>query len=296
MRLRCISWRSEGPRRGTVVICTGRTEFVEKYDEVVQQLLDRDLDVVAFDWRGQGLSDRFLPDRAKGHVRGFEDYLADLDTVTGLIEARSFPRPRLMLAHSMGGQIGLRFVHDRPAFFAAAAMTAPMFGIQFNGLPGPLAKATADLMCLAGRSEAYAFGQGPRAYALGPFEGNLLTSSPDQYHRLRTLLEADPELALGGPTFSWLSAALGSVHRTQRASFARTVKCPMLLAVGGHEGIVDVKAIERITGWLPNAELVHIPHARHEILIEQEPLRAQFWSAFDRWLSQPAGAAPPPSP
>ena len=48
--------------RGTVVLLTGRGEFIEKYaTEVVGELLERGFAVVALDWRGQGLSDRPLP-------------------------------------------------------------------------------------------------------------------------------------------------------------------------------------------------------------------------------------------
>jgi lysophospholipase len=295
IRLRCVTWRSEGRRRGTVIVCTGRTEFVEKYQEVVQELLDRGLDVIAFDWRGQGLSDRLLQDRAKGHVGRFEDYLADLAAVVSLADQQKLPRPRIMLAHSMGGQVGIRFLHDRPDVFAGAAMTAPMFGIRLSGLPTHAARLAVEAMVLAGQREEFAFGQGPRAYALGPFEGNLLTGSVERYRHLQSLLQADPDLALGGPTFGWLAAALRSIRTSGRLSFARAVTTPVLLALGEQEGIVDNAAIERMAGQLPHAELVQMPAARHEILIEQDDIRAAFWAAFDRWLSPVLNEGLPPS-
>ena len=59
--------------RGIVVLLGGRSEFIEKYSETVDQLLVRKLDVVTFDWRGQGLSDRLLPNRYKGYVETYED-------------------------------------------------------------------------------------------------------------------------------------------------------------------------------------------------------------------------------
>ena len=45
---------------GTVVISAGRTEFIEKYFEVIGELLDRGYSVLIHDWRGQGLSKRLL--------------------------------------------------------------------------------------------------------------------------------------------------------------------------------------------------------------------------------------------
>jgi lysophospholipase len=286
LRLRCISWRGEGHRSGTVIICMGRTEFIEKYQDVVQHLLDRRFDLILFEWRGQGLSDRFLADRAKGHVGSFDDYLADLDVIAGLALERNFPEPRIMLAHSMGGQIGIRFLHDRPGFFAGAAMTAPMFGLRFGKLADSVAGPIVHAMCLAGRHEAYGFGQSPRPYVYRDFQGNVLTSSEDHFLAYRALIDADPDLGLGGATFGWIRAALRSMQVTRSRSFATGIRCPILLALAEREEVVDNRAIERMAGLLPDVELVRLPEARHEILIELEPVREAFWSAFDRWFSR----------
>src|ERR1700761_8916833 len=79
--LRYASWTGGGQTKGTVCLCQGRTEFIEKYFEVVRELRARGYGVVTFDWRGQGLSDRALPDRRKGHVESFDQYNADLEAV-----------------------------------------------------------------------------------------------------------------------------------------------------------------------------------------------------------------------
>ncbi|WP_051329480.1 alpha/beta fold hydrolase [Geminicoccus roseus] len=286
LRLRCVTWRGEGQRRGTVVICNGRTEFVEKYQGVVPELLERRFDVVAFDWRGQGLSDRLLADRAKGHIERYEDYQADLAAITELVEARRLPGPRLMLAHSMGGQVGLRFLHDRPGFFAGAAMTAPLIQMRFGNLAASAVSAMVRLMCLIGRAEAYVPGQGPRPYAYHPFEGNVLTSSEEHYLAFRALLEADPELRLGGPTHGWVRAGLRSIAQTHRPAYAAAIQVPVLLARAENEQVVDNPAIGQMAEWLPKGELLEIAQARHEILIEQAPARRAFWDGFDRWLSR----------
>ena len=286
LRLRCVTWRGDGQRRGTVVICNGRTEFVEKYLGVVQELQARNFDVVAFDWRGQGLSDRLLPDHAKGHVGSFDDYLADLDAVMALVNARALPSPRVMLAHSAGGQVGLRFLHDRPDAFIGAAMTAPMLGMRFAGIPPAVAAGLARAMCAAGRSRDFAFGQGPKPYIYHGFAGNVLTSCEDGYSAYRALLDADPELRLGGPTFSWVRAALRSIALARRPAYLRGITCPILLACGTDERVVDAGAIERAAALLPRGELLMIEGARHEILIERPALQRIFWSRFDDWLSR----------
>ena len=78
-RLRYACWNVPGTARGTVVVLTGRGEFIEKSaTEVVGELLGRGYAVIAMDWRCQGLSDRALADRNKGHIDNFSTYMADL--------------------------------------------------------------------------------------------------------------------------------------------------------------------------------------------------------------------------
>ena len=75
--LRAASFFPGGQARGSVVVSPGRTEPIEKYFEVVEELLARGFAVLVHDWRGQGLSHRALPDKLKGHASGFTDFVAD---------------------------------------------------------------------------------------------------------------------------------------------------------------------------------------------------------------------------
>src|SRR5436190_23687600 len=77
--IRVARWQPPPGRKGTVCVFQGRAEFIEKYFEVVNDLRERGFAVAALDWRGQGLSDRALPDRRKGHVGSFAEYDRDLD-------------------------------------------------------------------------------------------------------------------------------------------------------------------------------------------------------------------------
>lgn len=46
--------------RGTVIVCPGRTEFIEKYFEVGRELQKMGFAVLILDWPGQGFSERLL--------------------------------------------------------------------------------------------------------------------------------------------------------------------------------------------------------------------------------------------
>src|SRR5581483_5466696 len=56
--LRFARWLPPPGRKGTVCIFPGRTEFIEKYFEVVRDLRTRGFAVAILDWRGQGGSQR----------------------------------------------------------------------------------------------------------------------------------------------------------------------------------------------------------------------------------------------
>ena len=78
--LRFARWLPPAGRKGTLCVFHGRAEFIEKYFEVVRDAQERGFAVASVDWRGQGLSQRFLGDERKGHVRDFSQYDVDLDT------------------------------------------------------------------------------------------------------------------------------------------------------------------------------------------------------------------------
>src|SRR5690349_24243084 len=80
VQLRFARWAPPPGRKGTVCVFPGRSEFIEKYFETVHDLRERGFAVAVLDWRGQGLSDRPLADRHKGHVRRFSNYDTDLTT------------------------------------------------------------------------------------------------------------------------------------------------------------------------------------------------------------------------
>ena len=57
IRLRICFWKNEFRKtNGTILLQQGHNEFIEKYYETIQEFLDRNYSVIAFDWRGQGMS------------------------------------------------------------------------------------------------------------------------------------------------------------------------------------------------------------------------------------------------
>src|SRR5215813_13544469 len=101
--LRAAYWSCGETCSGTVAILPGHAEFIEKYFEVIGELLRRNFDVAILDWRGQGLSGRLADDPRKGHIRDFRAYGHDLEALVEQVLAPFCRPPWFALGHSMGG-------------------------------------------------------------------------------------------------------------------------------------------------------------------------------------------------
>ena len=291
-RLRTAQW--SGPR-GTVLLLNGRTEFIEKHLETVAALQSRGFAVLTMDWRGQGGSGRLLADPMRNHITSFQQHLADLDLLVRTYVPAE-PRP-IMLAHSMGGHLGLRYLATRPGLFARAILTAPMIDMA---LPPRLTRRTARLLAwtataipLLGAS----FGPGtPRAPSPNrPFANNPLTTCPERFHADLAWLQSHPSLITGGATWSWLRAAADSIAAIHRPGFAEALDLPILMALAGDERLVSSKAAQTFAARLPEGRVLHLPAARHEVLRETRENQALFWAAFDEFVGEPRTWTAPPA-
>jgi lysophospholipase len=282
--LRFARWAPPPGRKGTVVVLQGRAEFIEKYFETARDLRARGFAVATFDWRGQGLSDRALPDRHKGHVRKFSDYAIDLETVMEQVVLPDCPPPIFAIAHSMGGAIAIRACHDGSRWFERLVVTAPMIALSSRhrllGLAGPLAR----MLRLMGRGAAYVPTGTGRATGTEGFIGNVLTSDPVRYARNAAVLEQDPDLGLGAPTVAWTDSALRLMKQLQEPGYAGRLRQPLLLVAAGRDEVVSTPAIENFGMSLIAGRHLILAGARHEVLQEQDHFRGQFWAAFDAFV------------
>ena len=67
---------------------------------------------------------------------------------------------------------------------------------------------------------------------------------------------------------------------------------PILMVVPGQDRVVSVAAMERFGQRLKAGISITIPGARHEILMERDGLRDQFWAAFDAFIPGTSAEAP----
>ncbi len=267
--------------KGTVVVFNGRTEFVEKYYETIRDLQARGYAVVTLDWRGQGLSGRMLTNRHKGFVGSFDDFVADAKLVLDTLDETNAPHPRILLAHSMGGNIALRVLQEDPERFERAVLCAPMTGIHADFPPIGVVKFLSMCADALGLGPAYAPGQGNADPDAEPFEQNAVTTDRARYEQAVAFVRSEPDLALGGVTWHWLREAFASIRLVTDPERVRSLRRPLLICSAGDEKFVDPASHKRLAAMSPLISLVQFPDARHEILQECDTIRDRFWDAFD---------------
>jgi lysophospholipase len=287
LKIRCGIWQSDKePCRGKILLLPGRSEFMEKYVETIQELKRRGFSVFMFDWRGQGLSDRMLPDRRKGYVLNYDDYLRDLKQFVDEFVNPSQQGPGIVvLAHSMGGHVALRFFHDFPGIVGKAVLTSPLIDIAGSRWVVRSLKALVTLAVKTGFQERYA---AKRTRDSGSsdkrFSYNRLTHDPVRFRRTKKLLQNNPDLAVDGVTFGWLGATFHSIDILSGKGYVEGIALPILIVAAGADQVVSLQAQKAICERLPHARIITIPRARHEILLETDSMRHAFWRAFDRFI------------
>lgn len=280
--LRGALWRAGG-ERGLVLMLQGRTEFLEKYCVPAAELVRRGFAVASLDWRGQGHSARLTRNPLKGHVDRFTDYHLDLAALVAHPSVAALPGPRLIMAHSMGGAIGLGALMRGRVRAEAVVVSAPMLGIAMSPVQRLFARALVPLARLLGLRRRWPPVPGVREpYVFSGFEDNVLTGDRSVFEWMVEALRRDPGLRLAMPTLGWFEAASEEITWLARQ---RPPGVPGLCLLGSEEAVVDPEAVRAGAARLGFA-LAEIENARHELLIAAEPARSEAWAAVDGFLAQ----------
>jgi len=286
VRLRAGVFRANPATRGVCVLLHGQTEFIEKYGEVIGELNTRGYTVATFDWRGQGGSQRLLEDPLKSYVKDFAQFDDDLLSFIDQIVKPLGDTPPIALAHSMGAHILLRTLHDKPSAFRAAALSAPMIAVSARGYPAWLARVVTSLYYGTGQGGSFAWGMAARDPFMIDFNNQLVTSDQMRFQATQDFLKTHPDLRLAGPTWGWLEAAYRSMARVNAPGFAEAIPMPVLVAGPGKDRICLTPATKAFTARLPKGEYLDLPDSEHEILMENDSIRARFWAAFDAFTAK----------
>lgn len=271
-----------------VIVCLhGVREFSEKYFELSQWCLNKNLAFWTCDWVGQGLSSRYLENPQKRHGINFDEDIEDLQSfVLGYIKHSSVHPdkgriPMCMIAHSMGANIGMRYLQKYPDTFTCAAFTSPMISINvFANIPNFLSQSvTWTLNTLMGTSYV------PGGKDWEERKNHITLTSDPIRKKLQTLWAKDNvELRCGDVTLGWLYHAQRSCIALQKDEIYSQIQTPCLFGIPKHETLVNNKIAKNCIKKMPNAEMVTYDDAFHEILMESDHIRDDFLHHFYKMI------------
>lgn len=253
-----VRYAGTGEPARYVVFLNGRTEWLEKYAYVAEDLnLPDGTAFLAWDHRGQGGSG------------GLRSYVDDYDTYASdtarIVAQATGGKPYVVVAHSMGGLIALYSTLAGRLAPAALVLCSPLLGLPNAPVPRRLARPLATLLTML-RLGPVSSGAGD--FGATPFADNTLTHQPDLYRRIQ-----DSPFKIPGATFGWVAATFRAIDACFDPQRLAALSAPTLVLGAGAETVVDADAFK---AWVLAAsrdakaevQLRLLPGARHELLSE----------------------------
>jgi lysophospholipase len=257
--------------KGMIVIVNGSTESWLKYGELFLDLYHHGYSLVSYDHRGQGLSPHLLQSNPQiGHIDVFSLYADDLNALVQHVILPSNHGKLYLLAHSMGGAVSIDYLERFHSPFTAVALSAPLIRINTSPYPESVTRLLITLLNAAGMGAHYAPGKHDHDPA-EPFEGNPITSSRKRWEAGQLVWKNHPDAVLGGPSINWVDQAMA-----RTALFRKNlpkIKERILILQAGKDQFVMCPDQDMASKAIPEATLVRFPDAKHEILMESDPIR-----------------------
>lgn len=270
--------------KGTIIFLPGRTEFIEKFLEDIHIWNDMGFACAAMDLRGQGMSHRVHVNRDKHYVDTFDQHIDDVHHFFEEALVNKMPKPFILMGHSAGSHVILRFLHDHPRDADAAILVAPMVRIAAGGIPRPITYGLSKLMSMVGLGATYV--PGHTKFKEGRWGWRRkLTHDDERFDDEDYFISTrDKRLAVGGATFKWVLEAMKSCDKLNAPGYVEAIQHPVLILQASEDQIVDNDAQTELAALLPHGRLVQIEGAMHEILKESDPLRVQVWDAIGDFI------------
>ena len=263
------TFKQTGKEKAAILISSGRTEAVIKYKELIFDLYNNGYSIYIHDHRGQGLSGRMTKDPEMGYIDDFQFYIDDMKYFYDHYLIKNKHKKIFLLAHSMGGAIGLTYLEQYPNDFNAAAFSSPMLG-----LTPPICGA---VKLLVGKEPKYAMGETKYNDDKVTFEKNHLTGSEIRYKRMVEAFDKVPKAKLGGATYQWINKSC----KQFKYLFENIdkIETPIILFSAQNDKIIDVRAhqkfVEKAKRLNKQGRAYVVENAQHELLIEKDEQRIE---------------------
>lgn len=248
-----------GTHRGTAVFVHGWGDYTGRWEHVARWFAGRGIAFYGADQRGHGQT----PGR-RGHVERFAQYLADLAALRKLAAAES-PGPQILIGHSYGGFIVLRYLETCPLGVAGACLLTPFVDLYTQ--PPRWKVLRARLLADIAPAFPIATGLEYEAISRDPEVVRIFHDDPLCHERMtpRAYREMMANLL---------------VLRAERSRIA----VPLLVAVAGEDRIVSSPAIVAFADTLTGDVTVRqYPGMYHNML--HEPDQGRVFADIESWLA-----------
>ena len=284
-KLRVAFWNLSSSK-GTIFLQSGRTEFIEKYYEVISEFIDRGYAVAMMDWRGQGLSSRVSKNIRIGHIDNFKTFDDDFIKIVEECFKKRCPTPFIGFGHSMGGCLLASYFISKKNELEKCILCAPMVSVRANAMSRRIVK-------LLGLLDNIGYGSFPMqkpswdsedGWIEEPFEDNALTTDRERFERSFKFLKKCPELGVKGITVGWLKHALNRTNQFKKIQWNIAIKRPLLLLDATEDKLVNSHLNKELLGQSDLVEIKSLK-SQHEIMMETDEIRDEAWKSIDNFLN-----------
>lgn len=282
-QLRYAYLKASGQKeKKTILILTGKNEFIEKYLHLAKFWHEKGYNVYLLDWRYQGLSSRDPNDYQKTGIKDFTQMVADLYIFFQKVIKPSQEGITLAYAHSMGAHILLRCLIEKRLHLDGAIITSPLVQMNFSPFPEWFVQFLIAFSKWRGKLSGYALTQGP--YVPQSFASQKLTSDRANYEALVEFTLQNPQLQMGGATYAWIEAALVSCQKLEDE--LHPLEIPVLLLSPKEDQVVKISGAYQLLNQLQlsSDEFAFYEGAKHELHSEGKKIYKEVLKTIDDWL------------
>jgi alpha-beta hydrolase superfamily lysophospholipase len=255
-------WPAPPSPIGEALLLHGYGEHLGRYRHVARALSRIGLSVSGCDLRGHGLSGG-----PRAYIERFSDYLEDLEVALGDVGSRS-KGPIVIVAHSMGALVAMRYLLERPAAASALVLSSPFLRVR---LAIPRAKEW------AGRLFSILW---PRLSLPNGIRGEDVSRDLD----VARDYDRDP-LNNKNANSRWYTETLDA----QRVVFERAgeIALPLLCLYGGDDRLADPDRTAEVMARIGSVDKTteRLPGQFHEIFNEPEADRERTLQAVTNWIA-----------
>lgn len=262
------SWIADRPK-AVLVISHGQGEHSGRYTHILEELKGKGISVYALDHRGHGRSGG-----KRGHVDSWMDYIYDLKLYLNFVKEDNDDLPVILMGHSMGGLIALKFALIYQDDISALILSSPLLTLSAKvpAWKGSMGKILSNYL--------------PGIALPTGLDANLLSHDKDVVNKY-----VNDSLVHGMASARWLTEYIAT--RDECYSRAGEIKIPTLIFHGKSDGIVDYKGSETIFETIQTQKKDKALHIfdglYHETMNELEADRKRVLHITSSWIAEKAG-------